>query len=127
MSPTSYYAPVDDALKVRDPVLVVDVLSPTTRARDAGPKLEDYFRLPSARLLGVKDMPAAKGVDSRPACRIVAITVPSCADAPCLLPVPSPRAESIGRCALRTGNDYAMQFRMLLGSSHVLWKDISHL
>jgi Uma2 family endonuclease len=39
----------DDALKVRDPVLVVEVLSPTTRARDAGAKLEDYFRLPSVR------------------------------------------------------------------------------
>lgn len=39
----------DDAIKVTDPVIVVEVLSPSTRARDAGAKLEDYFRLPSVR------------------------------------------------------------------------------
>jgi Uma2 family endonuclease len=39
----------DDALKVRDPLLLVEVLSPSSRARDAGAKLEDYFRLPSVR------------------------------------------------------------------------------
>ncbi len=39
----------DDAVKVTDPVIVVEVLSPSTRARDAGAKLEDYFRLPSVR------------------------------------------------------------------------------
>lgn len=38
-----------DALKVTDPLIVVEVLSPSTRARDAGAKLEDYFRLPSVR------------------------------------------------------------------------------
>ena len=32
-----------------DPIIVVEVLSPSTRARDAGAKLEDYFRLPSVR------------------------------------------------------------------------------
>ncbi len=37
----------DDAIKATDPMLVVEVLSPSTRARDAGAKLEDYFRLPS--------------------------------------------------------------------------------
>ncbi len=37
----------DDAVKVFDPVIVVEVLSPSTRARDTGAKLEDYFRLPS--------------------------------------------------------------------------------
>ena len=37
----------DDALEIVDPVIVVEVLSPSTRARDAGAKLEDYFRLPS--------------------------------------------------------------------------------
>lgn len=36
-----------DAVVVSDPVVVVEVLSPSTRARDAGAKLEDYFRLPS--------------------------------------------------------------------------------
>lgn len=38
-----------DALKVDDPVIVVEVLSPSSRARDAGAKLADYFRLPSVR------------------------------------------------------------------------------
>lgn len=37
----------DDAVKILDPVIVVEVLSPSTRARDTGAKLEDYFRLPS--------------------------------------------------------------------------------
>ncbi len=39
----------DDALVIVDPVVVVEVLSPSTRGRDAGAKLEDYFRLPSVR------------------------------------------------------------------------------
>jgi Uma2 family endonuclease len=39
----------DDAVKVTDPVIIVEVLSPSTRARDSGAKLEDYFRLPSVR------------------------------------------------------------------------------
>ena len=39
----------DDAVEFRDPVVVVEVLSPSTRARDAGAKLQDYFRLPSVR------------------------------------------------------------------------------
>ena len=38
-----------DAIKLNDPVIIVEVLSPSTRARDAGAKLEDYFRLPSLR------------------------------------------------------------------------------
>jgi Uma2 family endonuclease len=38
-----------DAIKLNDPVVIVEVLSPSTRARDAGAKLEDYFRLPSLR------------------------------------------------------------------------------
>jgi Uma2 family endonuclease len=38
-----------DAVKVTDPVIVVEVLSPSTRARDAGAKLADYFRLPTVR------------------------------------------------------------------------------
>jgi Uma2 family endonuclease len=36
-----------DALEVTDPVIVVEVRSPSTRGSDAGAKLEDYFRLPS--------------------------------------------------------------------------------
>lgn len=50
----------DDAVKMTDPAIVVEVLSPptparcgrqtgSTRARDAGAKLADYFRLPSVR------------------------------------------------------------------------------
>lgn len=39
----------DEAVIVPAPVIVVEVLSPTTRARDAGAKLADYFRLPSVR------------------------------------------------------------------------------
>jgi Uma2 family endonuclease len=39
----------DDEIKVTDPVVVVEVLSPSSRGRDTGAKLEDYFRLPSVR------------------------------------------------------------------------------
>lgn len=39
----------DDAIEFSDPTLVAEVVSPSTRARDAGAKLEDYFRLPSVR------------------------------------------------------------------------------
>ena len=35
----------DDAVKVTDPMIVVEVLSPSSLARDTGAKLEDYFRL----------------------------------------------------------------------------------
>jgi Uma2 family endonuclease len=38
----------DDALLVPEPVIAVEVLSPT-KAHDAGAKLADYFRLPSVR------------------------------------------------------------------------------
>ncbi len=36
-----------DAIVVPDPVIVVEVLSPSTAGRDAAAKLEDYFRLRS--------------------------------------------------------------------------------
>jgi Uma2 family endonuclease len=39
----------DEAVKVVDPVIVVEVLSPSSRARDTGASLEDYFRLASLR------------------------------------------------------------------------------
>lgn len=39
----------DDATLFSDPVVVVEVLSPSTRAVDVGAKLSDYFRLPSVR------------------------------------------------------------------------------
>jgi Uma2 family endonuclease len=38
-----------DATKLSDPVIVVEVQSPSTSSRDVGPKLIDYFRLPSVR------------------------------------------------------------------------------
>ncbi|HJL18339.1 MAG TPA: Uma2 family endonuclease [Sandaracinaceae bacterium LLY-WYZ-13_1] len=38
-----------DAVAVTDATVVVEVLSPSSRARDAGAKLEDYFRLASLR------------------------------------------------------------------------------
>jgi Uma2 family endonuclease len=37
----------DDAAIVPAPVIVVEVLSPSTATRDTGAKLADYFRLPS--------------------------------------------------------------------------------
>jgi Uma2 family endonuclease len=39
----------DDAIIVPAPVIVIEVLSPTTKAHDAGAKLAGYFRLPSVR------------------------------------------------------------------------------
>jgi Uma2 family endonuclease len=39
--------PPADAIRISDPVIVVEVLSPSTRAHDSGAKLIDYFRLPS--------------------------------------------------------------------------------
>ena len=36
-----------DAIEVPSPIIVVEVLSPHSAGRDAGAKLEDYFRLPS--------------------------------------------------------------------------------
>jgi Uma2 family endonuclease len=38
-----------DTVKLSDPVIVVEVVSPSSRARDVGAKLEDYFRLASVR------------------------------------------------------------------------------
>jgi Uma2 family endonuclease len=39
----------DDAVAFSDPLVVVEVLSPSSRAQDTGAKLEAYFRLPSVR------------------------------------------------------------------------------
>jgi Uma2 family endonuclease len=39
----------DDATKVSDPLIVVEVLSPSTGATDRTTKLEKYFRLPSVQ------------------------------------------------------------------------------
>lgn len=41
-------APIDeDAISASSPIIVVEVVSPSTRATDTGAKLEDYFRLKS--------------------------------------------------------------------------------
>src|SRR5512143_129067 len=39
----------DDTVKITDPLIVVEVLSPSSQARDAGAKLADYARLSSLR------------------------------------------------------------------------------
>lgn len=39
----------DDATAAPNPVVIVEVLSPSTAALDAGGKLADYFRVPSVR------------------------------------------------------------------------------
>ena len=39
----------DDALIVIDPIIVIEILSPSTSAVDTGNKLTDYFRLASVR------------------------------------------------------------------------------
>ena len=39
----------DDAIETPDPIIVVEVLSPSTRNYDAGAKLAGYFMLPSIR------------------------------------------------------------------------------
>jgi Uma2 family endonuclease len=42
--------PIDDnAVEIADPIIVVEVVSPSSRRRDTGSKLEDYFRIPSLR------------------------------------------------------------------------------
>lgn len=38
-----------DTVRISDPVIVVEVLSRSTKGRDTGAKLADYFRLPSVR------------------------------------------------------------------------------
>jgi Uma2 family endonuclease len=38
-----------DAVRIADPLIVVEVLSPSTSGVDFGTKLEDYFRIPSVR------------------------------------------------------------------------------
>lgn len=39
----------DDTMKVFDPMIVIEVASPSTQSLDAGDKLADYFRIPSLR------------------------------------------------------------------------------
>jgi len=66
-----------DTLLVPEPLIVVEVLSPATGGRDAGAKLDDYFRLPSVMhyLLVKTERPAvihhARGPAGRIDTRIV--------------------------------------------------------
>jgi Uma2 family endonuclease len=46
----------DDAVEVHDPVVLVEVVSRSTRAVDSGAKLVDYFSLPSVRHYLVIDL-----------------------------------------------------------------------
>ncbi len=39
----------DDAVTVFDPLVIVEIASPSTQSLDAGDKLADYFRIPSLR------------------------------------------------------------------------------
>ena len=39
--------PSPDVMKLNDPIIVVEVLSPSTRGRDNDTKLINYFRLPT--------------------------------------------------------------------------------
>jgi Uma2 family endonuclease len=48
----------DDAIKVIDPLIVVDIVSPSSTSRDTGIKLADYVRVPSLRhyvIVRIKD------------------------------------------------------------------------
>ncbi len=39
----------DDAVEVLEPIVIVEIVSPSTKAYDAGAKLEGYFKLASVR------------------------------------------------------------------------------
>ncbi len=39
----------DDVVKITDPVVLVEVVSPSSRGRDTGAKLADYMRIPTVR------------------------------------------------------------------------------
>ena len=66
-----------DAVKVLDPVVVVEVLSPSTRGVDLGEKLAGYFRIPSVQhyLIIKPDSPVeihhARGADGDILTRLV--------------------------------------------------------
>ncbi|GJD79961.1 Uma2 family endonuclease [Methylobacterium gregans] len=39
----------EDAIEIADPIVVVEILSPSTRSIDSGEKLTGYFRIPSVQ------------------------------------------------------------------------------
>src|SRR3954447_13482834 len=67
----------DDAVVARDPVILVEVVSPSSAGTDAGKKLVDYFRLSSVRHYLIVDpgrrtvVHHARGEDDAIATRIV--------------------------------------------------------
>jgi Uma2 family endonuclease len=67
----------DDAVKVTDPEITVEVISPSSRARDSGAKLADYFRIASLRhylIVRTEDRTAihhARGADGQILTRII--------------------------------------------------------
>ncbi|MFO1142992.1 MAG: Uma2 family endonuclease [Amaricoccus sp.] len=54
-----------DAVKVPDPLVVVEVLSPSTKAIDSGRKLVGYFALPSVRHYLIVDIKAQAAIHHR--------------------------------------------------------------
>ena len=55
----------DDATEIADPVIVVEVISPSSRGIDSGAKLVGYFRIPSVRHYLVIDIEARAVVHHR--------------------------------------------------------------
>jgi Uma2 family endonuclease len=55
----------DDAVEIPDPVVVVEVVSRSSRATDSGVKLADYFTLPSVRHYLVLDADARAATHHR--------------------------------------------------------------
>jgi Uma2 family endonuclease len=68
-----------DAIKLNDPVIIVEVLSPSMRARDSGAKLEDYFRLPSLRHYLIVKRPRTARSFTTPVARRASSSPVSCA------------------------------------------------
>ena len=54
-----------DAVEVNDPIVVVEVVSPSSRGVDTGAKLAGYFRLPSLRHYLVVDTEARAAIHHR--------------------------------------------------------------
>lgn len=67
----------DDVVEIADPVILVEVVSPSSRGIDSGAKLAGYFRLPSVRHYLVVDSAARtiahhrRGADGEIATRIL--------------------------------------------------------
>ena len=70
--------PTGDALEITDPVIVVEVLSPSTAAIDHGPKLMGYFSLPSLAHYLILDPERRVAIHhKRGQCDIIETRIPS--------------------------------------------------